>query len=84
MVKKLGNTLINIDQGEADAHMVLPGGFIWRDGKIVNTDRWEVTFPELQFHHVNSEIDVAYRHCGSPNPKKGNLDGTIAESSNSQ
>jgi hypothetical protein len=55
--------LSDMDQGEADAHMVLPGGFIWRDGKIVNTDRCEVTLPGLLFHHANSSAffsDVEY------------------------
>jgi hypothetical protein len=60
---RIGPVLSDMDQGEADAHMVLPGGFIWRDGKIVNTDRCEVTLPGLLFHHANSSAffsDVEY------------------------
>jgi hypothetical protein len=60
---QIGPVLSDMDQGEADARMVLPGGFIWRDGKIVNTHRCEVMFPELQFQHANSSAffsDVEY------------------------
>jgi hypothetical protein len=44
----------DMDKGEADAHMLLPGGFIWRDGRILNTDQCEVTLPGLQFKHADS------------------------------
>jgi hypothetical protein len=43
-----------MDQSEADVHMVLPGGFIWRDGRMLNTDQCEVTLPGLQFKHAGS------------------------------
>jgi hypothetical protein len=33
---------------------VLPGGFIWRDGRMLNTDQCEVTLPGLQFKHADS------------------------------
>jgi hypothetical protein len=51
---QLGPVLSNMDQSEADAHLVLPSGFIFRDARIVNTDQCEVTLPGLQFHHANS------------------------------
>jgi hypothetical protein len=51
---RLGPIKSDMDQSEADVHMVLPGGFIWRDGRMLNTDQCEVTFPGLQFHHANS------------------------------
>src|SRR5258708_18788505 len=51
---RLGPVVSDMDQSEADAHMLLPGGFIWRDGRILNTDQCEVTLPSLQFKHANS------------------------------
>src|SRR5260221_6023988 len=60
---RLGPVKSDMDQSEADAHMLLPGGFIWRDGRIVNTDQCEVTLPGLQFQHANSSAffsDVEY------------------------
>jgi hypothetical protein len=43
-----------MDQSKADAHLVLPAGFIFRDARIVNTDKCEVTLSDFQFQHVNS------------------------------
>jgi len=51
---QLGPVLSNVDQSEADAHLVLPSGFIFRDARIINTDQCEVTLPGLQFNHANS------------------------------
>ncbi len=51
---QLGPLLSDMDRSEADAHLVLPFGFIFRDARIVNTDQCEVTLPGLEFHHANS------------------------------
>lgn len=58
----LGPVRSDMDQSEADAHMILPQGFIWKDGLIVNTDSCEVDAPGLAFHHSGtsgffSEVD---------------------------
>lgn len=44
----------DMDQSEANVHVVLPSGFIYRDGRIVNTDKCEVMLPDLQFQFANS------------------------------
>jgi hypothetical protein len=51
---QVGPMLSDMDQREADAHLVLPSGFIFRDARIVNTDNCEVTLSDLQFQHANS------------------------------
>ncbi len=38
----------------SDAHMILPNGFIWKDGEIVNTKVCEVKVGGLNFRHKNS------------------------------
>ena len=43
-----------MDNAEADAHMLLPAGFIWKDGVIVNTNSCVVNLPGLEFTHRNS------------------------------
>jgi hypothetical protein len=43
-----------MDNAEADAHMLLPSGFIWQDGVIVNTDSCVVKVPGLEFSHRDS------------------------------
>jgi hypothetical protein len=43
-----------MDQSEANVHVVLPSGFIYRDGRIVNTDTCEAMLPDLQFQFANS------------------------------
>src|ERR1700751_6171461 len=63
---QLGPVLSDMDQSEADAHLVLPSGFIFRDARIVNTDQCEVTLPGLEFHHANSTAffsEVEYNVC---------------------
>ena len=45
---------LDMDQSEADAHLVLPSGFIFRDARIVNTDKCEVMLPDLQFQYTDS------------------------------
>lgn len=60
---QIGPILSDMNQAEADAHMVLPTGFIWKDGIIVNTDSCEVTAPGLEFSHSDSSAffsDVEY------------------------
>ena len=44
----------DMDQSEADVHMVLPKGFIWKDGELVNTKVCEVNVEGLKFRHENS------------------------------
>jgi hypothetical protein len=51
---QIGPVLSDMDQSEADAHLVLPSGFIFRDARIVNSDKCEVMLPDLQFQYVNS------------------------------
>jgi hypothetical protein len=34
--------------------MVLPGGFIWKDGVIANTDSCEVDAPGIKFRFANT------------------------------
>jgi hypothetical protein len=43
-----------MDNSIADAHMVLPRGFIWKDSEIVNTKLCEVNIEGLKFQHGNS------------------------------
>lgn len=51
---KIVPVLSDMDKSEANAHLVLPAGFIWCDGRILNTDLCEVNLPQLQFRHTNS------------------------------
>ena len=51
---QIGPVLTAMDQSEADAHLVLPSGFIFRDARIVNTDKCEVMLPDLQFQYTDS------------------------------
>jgi hypothetical protein len=50
----IGPIRSDMDQSEADAHMVLPGGFIWKDGVIANTDSCEVDAPGIKFRFANT------------------------------
>lgn len=53
----------DMDGKPANAHLVLPDGFIFKDGVIVNSERCEVKAGRLDFHHSNSNgfvSDVAY------------------------
>ena len=43
-----------MDNAEADAHILLPAGFIWKDGVIVNTNSCVANVPGLEFTHRNS------------------------------
>ena len=52
-----------MDGSEADVRMVMPGGFIWQDGVMVNTDSCQVKAPSVSFQFKNSSAflsDVAY------------------------
>ena len=51
---QVGPVLGEMDQSEADVHLVLPSDFIYRDGRIVNTDKCEVMLPDLQFRFTTS------------------------------
>jgi hypothetical protein len=44
----------DMDKSEANARMVLPGGFIWKDSEIVNTKVCDVNVEGLTFRHENS------------------------------
>lgn len=44
----------DMDNSEANARMILPGGFIWEDSEIVNTKICEVNAQGLSFKHENS------------------------------
>jgi hypothetical protein len=60
---QIGPILSDMNNAEADAHMVLPSGFIFKDGVILNTDSCRVNAPGLQFSHTNSSAffsDVEY------------------------
>jgi hypothetical protein len=46
--------LSDMDNSEANARMVLPEGFIWKDSEIVNTKACEVDAMGLSFKHENS------------------------------
>lgn len=44
----------DMDNSEANARMILPDGFIWKDSEIVNTKICEVNAQGLSFRHENS------------------------------
>lgn len=46
--------LSDMDNSEADARMLLPSGFIWKDSEMVNTKQCEVNVEGLSFRHENS------------------------------
>ena len=50
----LGPVISAMDGQEAEISMVMPGGFIWKDGLMVNTDRCEVKTDSLDFQHKDS------------------------------
>jgi hypothetical protein len=56
---QVGPVLGDLDQSEADVHLVLPSGFIYRDGRLVNTDKCEVMFPDWEFQYANSNAVFA-------------------------
>ncbi|MFQ5742669.1 MAG: DUF1326 domain-containing protein [Acidobacteriota bacterium] len=43
-----------MDGSEADVRMVMPGGFIWKDGQMVNTEFCEVNADGMSFRFENS------------------------------
>jgi hypothetical protein len=60
---RVGPILNDMDGSEADAHLVLPNGFIFRDAELLNSIRCKVHAPELSFSHEDSHAlfsDVAY------------------------
>jgi len=56
---QVGPVLGDLDQSEADVRVVLAAGFIYRDGRLVNTDKCEVMFPDWQFQYANSNAVFA-------------------------
>ncbi len=59
----IGPILSDMDGSEADAHLVLPGGFIWKDGVLANTNSCEVDAHGLKFKFANTSgilSEVAY------------------------
>lgn len=60
---RVGPILNDMDGSEADAHLVLPNGFIFRDAELLDSIRCEVRAPGLSFAHEGSHAlfsDVAY------------------------
>ncbi len=60
---RVGPILNDMDGSEADAHLVLPNGFIFRDAELLDSIRCEVRVPGLSFVHEGSHAlfsDVAY------------------------
>ena len=58
-----GPILSDMDGKPANARMVLPDGFIFKDAAIVNSELCEVKGGGLDFHHANTNgfiSDVAY------------------------
>ena len=58
-----GPILSDMDGKPANARMVLPDGFIFKDAAIVNSELCEVKAGPLSFHHENTNgfiSDVAY------------------------
>ena len=43
-----------MDGSESNAHMLLPGGFIWEDGEMVNTKNCEVNTGDFSFAFKNT------------------------------
>jgi hypothetical protein len=50
-LRQVGRILGDLDQSEADVRVVLASGFIYRDGRLVNTDKCEVMFPDWRFQY---------------------------------
>ena len=50
----LGPIISAMDGSEADVRMVMPGGFIWQDSVMVNTNRCRVEANGLSFQFQNS------------------------------
>jgi len=60
---QVGPILNDMDGSEADAHLVLPHGFIFRDAELLNSVRCQVHAAGLSFSHEGSHAlfsDVAY------------------------
>lgn len=60
---RLGPILSDMDHSEANAHVVLPDGFIYKDGELVNTDSCEVNAEGIAFRYANTNgilSSVAY------------------------
>lgn len=52
-----------VDDSESDARMLLPGGFIWKEGIMVNTESCRVSAQDLSFQFKDSSAflaDVSY------------------------
>jgi hypothetical protein len=59
----VGPILGDMEGAEANARMILPDGFIWRDSLLVNTDEGEAKTPNFSFSLRDSNAffsDVAY------------------------
>ncbi len=51
---QFGPIISKMDGKEANARMVLPDGFIWKDGEMVNTDVTEVNADGLSFRFTDT------------------------------
>jgi len=52
--------LSDMDNSEANALMVLPDGFIWKESEVVNTKHCEVNTEGLSFRHENSSAFLSH------------------------
>jgi len=65
---RMGNTasaeiepiISDMDNSEANALMVLPNGFIWKESEVVNTKHCEVNTEGLSFRHENSSAFLSH------------------------
>ena len=60
---RLGPIVARVDGSQADARMVLPGGFIWQEGQMVNTEWCRVRSGDLTFEFGDTSAflaDVSY------------------------
>ncbi len=56
---KIGPIISDMDGSEADVHMVIPNGFQWRDGVIVNTEEATLNVDGLSYSYKNSSAFIA-------------------------
>lgn len=56
---KIGPVLSDMDGSEADAHLVLPAGFAWRDAVIANTDEAQADVAGLAYGYRDSSAFIA-------------------------
>lgn len=55
----VGPVISDMDGSECDAHLVMPGGFIFKDGAIVNVDGGHLHGGGLEFEYSGSSAFIA-------------------------